>query len=99
MIHIVKAKGGYMVVTLGKKREVLATSEILKTKSTAYANALSQSYFFNHSERLFIQDDTSDEIRCYGIEKVGKKVVKHNIQNADAAKIFKVKIEKYKPTI
>lgn len=99
MIHIAKAKGGYMVIITGKKREVLATSEILKTKSAAYANALSQSYFFNHSERMFVQDDTAEEVRCYAVEKIGKKIVKHNVQNADAAKIFKVKIQKYKPTI
>ena len=99
MIHITKAKGGYMVVTTGKKREVLATSEILKTKQAAYQNALSQAYFFNHSERVFLQDDTADIPKCYGVEKKGKKIIKHNFQNVDAAKVFKVKIEKYKPNI
>ena len=88
-----------MVITTGKKREVLATSEILKTKQAAYQNALSQAYFFNHSLRAFIQDDTADIPKCYGIEKKGKKMIKHNIKNDHAAKVFKVKIEKYKPTI
>ena len=99
MIHIVKAKGGYMVVTTGKKREVLATSEILKTKRAAYENALSQSYFFNYSLRVVIQDDIREIPKCYAIEKKGKKIIKYNIENDHAAKILKVKIEKYKSTI
>jgi hypothetical protein len=46
MLHITKAKGGYMVVNLGIKREVLATSEIIKSKTNAVANAVSQAFWF-----------------------------------------------------
>lgn len=98
MIHITKAKGGYMVVTLGQKREVLATSEILKTKQSAFENVYSQAYFFDFNRvHAFAQDDTGELPVIYFLNKKGKKFSKTKVDSVTVSEMFRVKIEKYKP--
>jgi hypothetical protein len=98
MIHIVKAKGGYMVVTLGQKREVLATSEILKTKQAAFENIYSQAYFFSPSRSwVFAQDDTLKEPIVFQIWRsrtLGKILVERR-SKIGITEIFGFAIEKY----
>ena len=57
MIHITRAKGGYMVVTLAKNKKVLSTSEMLKTKRSAFTNIASQLKLFRQ-HHVNGQDDT-----------------------------------------
>lgn len=57
MIHITRAKGGFMVVTLAKNRQPLATSEILKARRSAITNIAAQLSFFG-KKYVAVQDDT-----------------------------------------
>jgi hypothetical protein len=104
MIHITKAKGGYMVINLGQKREVLATSEILKTKTNAIANAISQAHWFlsipapynsvTNANGAIIQDDTGKEASVfYAYMKDGK--IKRGKIAPEILKKYKIK--KYQP--
>jgi len=43
MIHINKAKGGYIGYVVAKNGEILSTTEIVKTKENIYKNLLAQS--------------------------------------------------------
>ena len=99
MIHIVKAKGGFMNITLGKKREVLAASELLKTKQNAFKNAIAQSYFFSPfnipRHDIFIQDDTDKEPVCFMLSMDGKKLIKTIVDNQTVEEYFSIKIKKY----
>jgi hypothetical protein len=96
MIHIAKAKGGYMVIITGKKREVLATSEILKTKQIAFRNVWAQRYWFM-PEPIYtiVQDDTGKDPICYMVQVVGKKLIRTVIKTETAQDLFTVKIKKY----
>lgn len=58
MIHLTKVKTGYMVATLADNGEVLATSEILKTKRSAWMNIYSQANGFDY-QTFLVQDDTA----------------------------------------
>ena len=85
-----------MVVTLGQKREVLATSEILKTKQAAFENIYSQAYFFDFNRvYAFAQDDTGELPVIYFLKKRGKKFSKTEVDSVTVSEMFKVKIEKY----
>lgn len=64
MIHLVKAKGGYMVVVMANNSEVLSISEILKTKKNGLVNIASQHRCFsNHFEEVHYQDDTLSDAK------------------------------------
>ena len=85
-----------MVVTLGQKRKVLATSEILKTKQAAFENIYSQAYFFDFNRvHAFAQDDTGELPIIYFLKKRGKKFNKTEVNSVTVSEMFKVKIEKY----
>ena len=56
MIHITKAQGGYMTVVLARNRKVLATSEILKSRRSAWKNADS---LMSEGVGVKVQDDTT----------------------------------------
>jgi hypothetical protein len=96
MIHIVKADGGYMVVTTGKKREVLATSEIFKTKQGAYRNVMSQRFWFM-PEPIYtvVQDDTGKDTICYMVQMSGKKLIRTIMKTDLVQSLFSVNIKKY----
>ncbi len=75
MIHLVKAKGGFMVVTLADNGEPLATSEILTTKESAINNLLSQNRQHGGFKVLF-QDDTARKSIIYKWTLGQKAIVK-----------------------
>lgn len=61
--HIVKAKGGFQVVCIGRNGRVLSTSEILKSKASAWGNVESQVNeieldSYEHECYAYVQDDT-----------------------------------------
>lgn len=67
MIHLTKVKTGYMVVTLADNGKVLTTSEILKSKRSAWINIEAQlsQYSAGTDEepmlaKVKVQDDTKD---------------------------------------
>ena len=96
MIHIVKAEGGYMVVTTGKKREVLATSEILKTKQSAFKNAWAQRYWFMPEPiYMIVQDDTGKETICYMLQMGAKGLIRTVMKTDTVQDLFAIKIKKY----
>jgi hypothetical protein len=105
MIHITKAKGGFMVITLGLNREVLCITEIFKKKSTAIENILSQSRNFitrnlvsnelQQSNGAMVQDDTLKEPKVYFFYSKNNKAYKYEIPK-DYLKQAKIKIKKYK---
>jgi hypothetical protein len=111
MIHIVKAKGGYMAITLGKKREVLATTEVFKSKQAALENVYSQSYWFpvyksiveetaiqlERTTGVMVQDDTLTEIKFYYLYKLGSKLKKLELSQMIINKLLKIKSKKYEP--
>ena len=85
-----------MVVTLGQKREVLATSEILKTKQAAFENIYSQAYSFDFNRVYAIaQDDTGELPVIYILRNRGKNLSKTEFDSLKVIEMFKLKIEKY----
>ena len=96
MIHITKAEGGYMVVTTGKKREVLATSEIFKSKQSAFKNAWAQRYWFMPEPiYMVVQDDTGKEPICYMVQMGAKGLVRTVMKTDLVQSLFSVNIKKY----
>lgn len=47
MVHVNKAKGGYIGYVVAKNGEILSTTEIVKTKENVFKNLLAQSEQFN----------------------------------------------------
>lgn len=66
MIHLTKSKTGHMVVTLGKNKKVLATSEVLERKSTAIRNVIAQAEAVQTFLFIF-QDDTVSPSVCFEV--------------------------------
>ena len=85
-----------MVVTLGKKREVLSTSEILKTKQSAFWNAWAQMYWFTpNGKAVIVQDDTGLQAECISIKVENKKLLRVPVKTQQVEKLFKIKVKKY----
>jgi uncharacterized protein YegP (UPF0339 family) len=111
MVHLKKAKGGYMIVTIAKNGEILSTSEIIKTKQDAINNFLSQkaemsSFEFIESEIMrailtktyaYYQDDTGAAPAIYRIrvDLTTNKIVKKEKMRDDELKVLKIKIKNY----
>lgn len=78
MIHIAKAKKGYIVVTIAVNREVLQTSEVLASKEKAWQNirALLKDCFISLADYLYpgllVQDDTVEGSKVWVITMAKK---------------------------
>jgi hypothetical protein len=58
MVHIVKTKTGFMVVTVAKNGEPLSTSEVLSSKQKCWTNVKAQiKAFENQNNGIYVQDD------------------------------------------
>jgi uncharacterized protein YegP (UPF0339 family) len=73
MLHIVKQKTGFAVISLSSNGEVLQTSEILTTKASCWKNirAMMESCF--STVTVYVQDDTPKTAIIYQFYTNGKK--------------------------
>jgi len=110
MVHITKVKGGFMVVILGQRRKVLATSEILESKNNAILNALSVAKIMwaddlfsaelgmkpadTNYSVCFYQDDTLESPKLIKAIYKDNKIVKKEVSE-DIIKKLKIKLIKY----
>lgn len=80
MIHINNARGGYRVNSVADNGELLAQSEVLKTKQAAWKNIKATKYLYGDENRnIHVQDDTLKRnpiiwVVCSGARKYKSKV-------------------------
>jgi hypothetical protein len=98
MLHITKAKGGYMVVNLGLKREVLSTTEVFKKKQSAIENIIAQARYFvcvkgqaDSANGALFQDDTLKVPKCFYCYLKFDKIIKRELKGEKPNKIYKPK--------
>jgi len=78
MVHITKAKGGYMVVNRAKNGRVLSTSEILSTKAKCLQNISShlKECMISMADHLhpvaIVQDDITEKV--FYLDRKGNKI-------------------------
>lgn len=101
MIHITKAKNGYMGIVAGKNGEVLSTTEILATKENVINNILAQAgnyvrilfYTIIYCDKFIYQDDT------YKVPKLFLCSIDTLTKKKSITELTKSELKKFKLTI
>jgi hypothetical protein len=101
MIHITKAKNGYMGIITGKNGEVLSTTEILTTKENVINNIFAQAgnyvriLFYNviYCDKFIYQDDT------YKVPKIFLCSKETTTNKKSIVQFTAAELKKYKITI
>lgn len=94
MIHITKAKGGFMVVMLASNKKVLSTSEIFKTRDAAHKNIAAQISVVGDRDTVIGYQDDTTKVPQYWLVGTFKK--RELIKTEEPFPVYKPKRKKTK---
>ncbi|WP_407522716.1 hypothetical protein PDL71_15570 [Lacibacter sp. MH-610] len=94
MIHITKAKGGFMVVMLASNKKVLSTSEIFTTKASAHKNVAAQVAVMGDFDTVIGYRDDTTKIPQYWL--VGTFQKRKRIKTEEPFPVYKPQRKKTK---
>jgi uncharacterized protein YegP (UPF0339 family) len=73
MIHLTKAKNGFMVVTIAENGECLNSTEVLTSRANCHINILATMDNYNSDNHTHYQDDAFKKPRIYRIDIFGNR--------------------------